>query len=113
MNRKTHDNGLLIGYFILLLLVAVSERAQETAAPPVTFSGFVDLAYLWNNNRPADHENFIPGTGTSGKRANEVTLNLAQVQWSRAASAEQPVGFTLSLVAGGGTEVVHSPDEGP
>ena len=87
----------------LLLLVATLARADE----PVSFSGFIDLAYLWNSNRPANHESFIPGTGTSGKRANELTLNLAQVQWSRPALAEQPVGFTLSLVAGEGTEVVH------
>jgi hypothetical protein len=88
----------------MLLLVADTARAEE----PVSFSGFIDVAYLWNANRPTNHENFIPGTGTSGKRANEFTLNLAQVQWSRAVSAEQPVGFTLSLVAGEGTEVVHA-----
>lgn len=88
----------------MLLLVAAAARAEE----PVSFGGFIDVAYLWNGNRPANHENFIPGTGTSGKRANEFTLNLAQVQWSRAVSAEQPAGFTLSLVAGEGTEVVHA-----
>jgi len=89
---------------LLLSLVAAAARAEE----PVSFSGFIDVAYLWNGNRPANHENFIPGTGTSGKRANELTLNLAQVQWSRAVSAEQPAGFTLALVAGEGTDVVHA-----
>ena len=64
-------------------------------------------AYL-NANRPANHENFIPGTGTSGKRANELMLNLAQVQWSRAATPRRPVGFTLALVAGEGADVVHA-----
>jgi hypothetical protein len=77
---------------------------------PITFSGFIDLAAVYNANRPANHENFIPGTGTSGKRANELMLNLAQVQWARAATEEDPVGFTLSLVAGDGTDVVHSAD---
>ncbi len=87
-----------------LLLMAGPALAEE----PISFSAFLDAAYLFNSNRPAGHENFVPGTGTSGKRANELTLNLAQVQWSRAASEKQPVGFTLSLVAGEGTEVVHA-----
>lgn len=93
---------------ILLAAVAVAARGDQ----PIAFSGFVDAAYV--RNAGADHENFIPGTGTSGKRANELTLNLAQVQWSRAVSAEQPIGFTFALVAGEGTEVVHAgePDGG-
>jgi hypothetical protein len=87
-----------------LLFVAVVAQAEE----PVSFTGFVDAAYLWNGNHPANHENFVPGTGTSGKRGNELSLNLAQVQWSRAVSGKDPIGFTLSLVAGHGTEVVHA-----
>jgi len=95
-------------WFSALFVTALSANAQTPATPvPVSFSGFVDLAYLANGNRP-DGDNFVPGTGTSGKKANEFTLNLAQVQWTRAVSAEQPVGFTLSLVAGEGTEVVHA-----
>ena len=90
--------------FLLFLLAGQAAYGEE----PVSFSGFVDAAFLWNANRPANHENFIPGTGTTGKRANELTLNLAQVQWSRAPSDKQPLGFTLSLVAGEGTEVVHA-----
>ena len=67
-----------------------------------------------HHRRPSTHENFIPGTGTTGKRGNELSLNLAQVQWSRAVSEKDPIGFTLSLVAGDGTEVVHAgePDGG-
>lgn len=91
----------------LLMLFCTPLAAQ-------TFSGFVDGAYVWNGNRPASHENFVPGTGTSGKRANELALNLAQLQWTRTVSTEQPIGFTLSLVAGEGTEIVHAgePDGG-
>lgn len=97
--------------FALLLSVA---PAAASAEEPVSFSGFVDLGYLHNGNRPGNHANFVPGTGTTGRRANELTLNLAQVQWSRSVSAEQPLGFTLSLVAGEGSEVVHAgePDGG-
>jgi hypothetical protein len=95
---------------VAMLLVAGVAKAEE----PVSFTGFVDAAYVWNRNRPSDHQNFIPGTGTTGKRGNELSLNLAQVQWSRAVSEKEPVGFTLSLVAGDGSEVVHAgePDGG-
>ncbi len=107
------DNTLFLAWVIVFLLVATIARADE---PPtlVSFSGFVDGAYVWNSHERHDHRNFIPGTGTSGARANELMLNLAQVQWSRAASVDQPVGFTLALVAGEGTDVVHAgePDGG-
>ena len=88
----------------LFLLMAAAAQAEES----ISFAGFVDAAYIWNRNRPSNHENFVPGTGTTGQRANELSLNLAQVQWSRAASEKDPIGFTLSLVAGDGTEVVHA-----
>jgi hypothetical protein len=91
-----------------VLLVALLKSTSARAEEPISFSGFIDLAYLWNDNRPENHDNFLPGTGTSGKRANEFMLNLAQVQWTRTTSAEQPIGFTLSLVAGDGSEIVHA-----
>lgn len=87
----------------LFLLLACSAEAQQAA-----WSGFIDAAYLWNPNTPATRENFVPGTGTSGKRANELSLNLVQLQWSRAASPENPLGFTVALTAGEGNEVVHA-----
>ena len=95
---------------LLALCCAPLVRAEE----PISFSGFVDLAAIFNANQPASHENFVPGTGTTGKRANEWMLNLAQVQWTRLTSAQQPIGFTLSLVAGDGSEIVHAgePDGG-
>jgi hypothetical protein len=105
MVKDKRDNLQLYFYAIILLLVAVSARGQEPAA--TTFSGFVDVNFVWNTNQPANHQNFYPGAGTSAKRANEFAINLAQVQWSRAVSPEQPVGFTLALNAGEGTEVVH------
>lgn len=81
-------------------------------ARPVSFSGFLDLNAAFNPNRPQTHENFIAGTGTTAKRANEFSINLAQVQWTRGVSAAQPVGFTLALVAGEGTDVVHAGEPG-
>lgn len=106
MTSAQRDNTLLVAGVAILLLLAATARAQEASAP-VAFTGFVDLSFTWNGNRPENHENFFPGAGTSGKRANELAVNLAQVQWSRAVSAEKPIGFTLALVAGEGAEIVH------
>ncbi|HEV7243041.1 MAG TPA: porin [Thermoanaerobaculia bacterium] len=92
------------------MILASASQAQEP--PPISFSGFIDLNFAWNDNRPDNHQNFFPGAGTTAKRANEFSLNLAQVQWTRPVSAEQPVGFTLSLNAGEGTDVVHGGEPG-
>ena len=63
---------------------------------------FADGYYAWN---PATNENFIAGTGTTAKRANEFDLNLAAVELIR---EPKPLGFHLSLVAGSGGDVVHA-----
>ena len=97
-----------------LLLVSTSAFGQTATepAPAIDFSGFIDAYYSWNSNDPASHENFFPGAGTTAKRANEFAINLVQVQWARATSDEQPVAFTLALVAGEGTDVVHGGEPG-
>jgi hypothetical protein len=98
---------------LLLTILAAPASAQTTEqASAITFTGFVDLAATWNPNRPASRENFFAGAGTTAKRANEFSLNLAQLQWTRAVSKEQPVGFTLALVAGEGAVVVHGSEPG-
>jgi hypothetical protein len=95
----------IVGLAVICMIASLA-RAQA-------FSGFIDLNFALNPNRPENHENFIPGTGTTAKRANELSLNLAQVQWMRPVSAEEPVGFTFALVAGEGMDVVHAgePDD--
>ena len=104
MSRHS-DRRLFYFFTIVFLILASASEAQEP--PPISFSGFIDLNFAWNDNRPGNHQNFFPGAGTSAKRANEFAINLAQVQWIRPVSAEQPVGFTLALNAGEGTDVVH------
>jgi hypothetical protein len=112
------------GLSLLCVLAGAPLRAQEPApspaptpspAPEATPSpesartlrvgGFVDAYYAYNGNRPADHANFFPGVGTSAKRHNEVSVNLAQVDLTL---DPQPVGFRLALGFGTSTEVVHS-----
>src|SRR6185503_13410847 len=78
---------------------------EASPAPRLQVQGFVDAVYAHNGNRPADHANFFPGVGTSAKRDNEVTINLAQVD---AVLAPEPVGFKLSLGFGTAAEVVHA-----
>jgi len=71
----------------------------------IAVHGFVDVYYAANNNDPSSHLNFVPGAGTTAERANEFSLNLAEVDVSQEAA---PVGFRLSVVAGDGADVVHA-----
>ncbi|HEX2832674.1 MAG TPA: porin [Thermoanaerobaculia bacterium] len=98
----------------LMLALALCAAQPLRAEEPIEFSGFVDVAAIHNGNHPGTHENFVAGTGTSGRRANELMLNLVQLQWARAATADDPIGFTIALVAGDGAEIVHAgePDGG-
>lgn len=102
----------LILTLITSLLAAAASAQTAEPKPAIDFSGFVDVHFAWNGNRPSNHESFFPGAGTTAKRANEFAVNLAQLQWTRAVSAEQPVGFTLSVVAGEGADVVHGGEPG-
>ena len=90
--------------WILFLAVAVAARADE---PAVAIHGFIDGYYGWNSNQPANHQNFVPGTGTTAAKANQFDINLAAVTIDRDPA---PLGFHLSLVAGSGTDVVHASD---
>ncbi len=94
---------------ILAFSCAAAASAQDGAAastPSVSVSihGLADVYYVWNSNRPADHANFLPGTGTTAKRADEFALNLAAIDVSAEA---QRVRLRVIAVAGNGAEVVH------
>jgi hypothetical protein len=90
--------------------------AGESQAPPeapaartdegakLEIGAFVDGYFAWNENRPADHASFFSGSGTSAKRADEASINLAQLDL---VLQPKPVGFKLSLGFGTGAEVVH------
>lgn len=115
------------GYCLLFLSSCVCLLAQEQESPPpepmqqeapeegekpaeqpkaakLQIKGFVDVYYAYNFNRPADHANFFPGTGTSAKRDNEFAINLAQVDFI---VAPKPVGVHIAAGYGNSMEVVH------
>lgn len=71
----------------------------------VQLHGFVDTYYALNTNLPADGTNFAPGTGSTGKRFNEFTLNLAALDL---VVDKAPVGARLTLAFGNGIEVLHA-----
>jgi hypothetical protein len=90
---------------LAVLPAPANEAAPETGTPRFEFSGFVDVYYAYNDNHPADRANFVPGVGTTAKRADEFALNLAQVEVTMAAD---PVGFHIVVGAGNGEEILHA-----
>ncbi|MCP3099287.1 porin [Myxococcus sp. K15C18031901] len=98
----------------LLLRQAEAAPSPEEAASPSEPAGFfsrlrpeggVDVYYGHNFNRPADAANFIPGTGTSFKRDDEVAINLASLGLY---VDPKPVGLKVLLGFGTGADVVHA-----
>ena len=108
---------------LLASLTAAGAHAQPAAPSPepppspepspssssLHVGAFVDAYYAYNSNDPADHTNFFPGVGTSAKRHDEISINLAQVDLTL---EPKPVGFKLALGFGTSTEVVHAAEPG-
>jgi hypothetical protein len=66
--------------------------------------GYVDVYASYNANRPADGASFLPGTGTTAKRAGELGLSQAALGVSLDPA---PVGFALAVHLGTGPTVLH------
>jgi hypothetical protein len=109
-------DSIVRGTLLSICLAAGTAEAQPSPAPspepspspspaPLRVGAFVDAYYAHNTNDPADHANFFPGVGTSAKRADEISINLAQVDLTL---DPRPVGFRLALGFGTATEVVHA-----
>ncbi|MGZ3458075.1 MAG: outer membrane beta-barrel protein [Archangium sp.] len=79
--------------------------ALQSLAAQLKLEGGVDVYYAYNSNQPADGANFIPGTGTTAKRADEFSINLASLGVSL---EPQPVGFHVLLGYGTAMEVVRA-----
>lgn len=71
----------------------------------ISLHGFLDGYYAWNGNQPGNHESFVAGTGTTAKRADEMSLNLVAVEVTEEA---KPLGFHFAIVAGSGSDIVHA-----
>lgn len=66
--------------------------------------GGVDAYYGYDFNRPASATSFLPGTGTTARRHNEATVNLASLGVS---VTPEPVGLRVLLGFGTGIDVLH------
>lgn len=96
--------------FVMVLgMLLRADPEPPTALPQwvkaLTAHAAVDIYAAHNFNTPADHASFLPGTGTSAKRADEVSLNLVSLE---VALDPQPVGFHVWLGAGTAIEVLHA-----
>ncbi len=89
--------------FLLGQADAAAPKAQET--PRLEITAGVDAYYGFSAQHPADRASFLPGTGTTAKRADAFSLNLATL----GASLEPaPVGFRVLLGVGTAMDVVHA-----
>jgi hypothetical protein len=81
--------------------------APRAVAPPprVVVSGYVDVYAALNLNAPYDGASFVPGVGTTAKRADAFSLNVASLSID---VAPRPVGGHLTIIEGNGAEVVHA-----
>ena len=82
---------------VALLLAQAPSAAQEPAG--VALHAWADVFYAFNSNRPPDGASFLPGTGTTARRANEFNVNAAAIDVSL---DPKPVGFHLTLAFGSG-----------
>lgn len=71
----------------------------------VRLSGFVDLYASWNANHPSSRDSFLPGTGSTAKKANQLGVNLVAVE---AVKDAEPLGFRIVLNWGTATDVIHA-----
>lgn len=96
------DRSALCTIVLSVTAVATAAAADEPVpddpppapTPPrwwerVEFHTYVDVYYALNANRPTTGESFTPGTGTTAKRANEFSLNLAAIDLRAQARARR------------------------
>jgi hypothetical protein len=95
---------------ILVLCAGLLTALPALAADGITLPGgivlhaAVDVYGGVNFNLPVDRDNWFYGVGTSGKKGNEFSVNLASLDFSK---DPEPVGFHLWLAAGTAAVVVH------
>ncbi|GMU07647.1 porin [Corallococcus caeni] len=88
----------------LLLSQAPEATSSSSVRSQLQVEGGVDAYYGYNFNRPGSDVNFLPGTGTTARRHNEITVNLGSLGVSL---EPEPVGFHVLLGFGTGMDVLH------
>jgi Putative beta-barrel porin-2, OmpL-like. bbp2 len=88
------------------LLSAAPALAADGVPLPggIILHGAVDVYGDVNFNLPEGRDNWFQDVGTTGKKGNEFSVNVASIDLSK---DPEPVGFHLWLVAGTGAFVVH------
>ena len=93
----------LAPHLLHLLLTQASPEAPSLLSR-LQVEGGVDACYAYNLNRPDSGVSFLPGTGTTARRHDELTVNLASLGVNL---APEPVGFRVLLGFGTGIDVLH------
>jgi len=89
---------------VIAFLAWTTTLRADDAAPAVTFHGWADGYYAWNDNHPHPRLNWFEGVGTSAHRADVPALNVAAFEVQR---DPKPFGFHLIAGAGDSFDVVH------
>jgi hypothetical protein len=79
-------------------------RADDHWYDRFTLGGWVDIYWAYDTNRPPSGDNFISGEGTTAKKHNQFSLNLAAIELL----ATDPVIVHLVLNLGTATDVLHN-----
>lgn len=76
----------------------------------ILFHGWIDGYYAGNDSHPEPRLNFFSGVGTTGHRADELSLNIAALEIAR---DPKPFGFHIVAGAGDSLDVVHAAEPHP
>jgi hypothetical protein len=110
MQLRVSVIGLALGLAAALPTFANADEPQAAPAPEwydrVKVSGFIDLYYSYNFNRPQSRTNsFGPGLASNFDfEHNAVSLSMAELVIQKAAD---PAGFRLDLDFGPTTDFIH------
>ena len=80
-------------------------KAEAGLFDGVKLSGFVDVYASFDANRPSTRDGFLPGTGSTAKKANQLGVNLVAFE---AVKEPAPLGFRVVLNWGTATDLIHS-----
>lgn len=85
-----------------LVLTAGSAAAEEHWYDRIEVGGFVDVYYAYNTNKPRSQDNFTESAGSTAKKSNQFSLNMAVLE----ITTVDPVIVHLALGFGTGIEVI-------